>query len=139
MPKPPDGGLGDRLKRLRITAKPALTQAELARRAHVSQAYLSELESGHGRRPSGRVLLALADALGVTIADLMGASVRPALPADDLPQGLAEFAAARNLPQGDVEMLAGIRFRGDVPRSPERWQHIYDAIRLSQGLDDEQA
>lgn len=139
MPKAPDGGLGDRLRRLRTTSKPALTQAELARRANVSQAYLSELESGQGRRPSGRVLLAVADALGVTIADLMGTSLRPVSSTEELPAGLAEFAAARKLPQADVEMLAGIRFRGDVPRSPERWQHIYDAIRLSQGLDDEQA
>jgi len=129
-----DQGLGKRIKAFR--AHKHLTQADLARAARVSPAYVSELEGGAGKRPSGRVLLGLADALGVTIADLLGRQVQPAT-VDALPEGLQEFAAERGLPHADIEMLASIRFRGDPPRSARRWALIYDTIWTSRGLDDE--
>lgn len=130
-----DAGLGERLRRYRAEKK--VSQAELARTAGVSPAYLSELESGAGRRPSGRVLLGLAQALGVTIADLLGRDVRPASSESGLPPGLAEFAETNGLPEADVNMLATIRFRGEPPRTMKRWQVIYDAIRSSQLFDEE--
>ncbi len=34
-------------------------------------------------------------------------------------------------------MLASTRFRGDPPRTLRRWQHIYDAVRMSRTLDEE--
>jgi transcriptional regulator with XRE-family HTH domain len=49
-----------------------LTQNALARRAGVSQAYLSQVEAGRRVRVSASILLQLADALGVTVTDLMG-------------------------------------------------------------------
>ena len=136
MPTSPDAGLGERLRKYR--AEKRVSQAELARRADVSPAYLSELESGAGRRPSGRVLLALAEALGVTIAELLGRAVQPA-PREDapLPPGLAEFAEAKGLPEADVRMLASIRFRGEPPRTTKRWEVIYDSIRSSQIFDED--
>ncbi len=112
-----------------------LTQIALADAAGLSKTYLSELEGGAGRRPSGDVLMRLADALGVTIADLLGRHVAPASTA--LPAGLAEFARQEGLPEADVTMLASIRFRGDPPRTGRRWRHIYDAIRMSRTLDEE--
>ncbi len=137
MSKSPDDGLGDRLRRYRTDK--AMSQAELARRAEVSPAYLSELESGAGRRPSGRVLLALAQTLDVTIAELLGRDVRPvARNEDSLPPGLADFAAEHDLPESDVRMLAGIQFRGEPPRTAKRWEVIYDAIRSSRIFDEDQ-
>lgn len=136
MSKSPDDGLGERLRRYRTDKR--VSQAELARRADVSPAYLSELESGAGRRPSGRVLLAIAEALDVTIAELLGREVRPvSREGAALPPGLAEFARAHNLPEADVKMLTSIRFRGEPPRTQKRWQVIYDAIRSSQMFDEE--
>ena len=44
---------------------------------------------------------------------------------------------ARLLPESDVQMLAGIRFRGEAPRTPQRWEHIYNAIRTSQAMDED--
>ena len=32
-------------------------------------------------------------------------------------------------------MLAGIAFRGEAPRTKERWAFIYDAIKNSAGMD----
>lgn len=133
-PDSPDDGLGERIKRYR--ADKHLTQADLAKVAGISPAYLSELESGAGKRPSGRVLLGLSEALGVTIADLLARDIGPSKQ-DRLPPGLAEFASERRLPEGDVEMLASIKFRGDPPRTSRRWAMIYDTIRTSAGLDDE--
>jgi len=126
--------LGQRLRRFRDDR--GWTQAALAEQAGVSKPYLSELEGGAGRRPSAQILLKLADALGVTVADLLG---RQVLPAHDpeVPASLRDFAARKSLPDSDVRMLAGIRFRGEAPRTQERWEHIYNAIRTSQTLDDD--
>jgi transcriptional regulator with XRE-family HTH domain len=130
----PANELSKNLKRLR--AEKRLSQAALSRRAEVSPGYLSELEGGLGKRPSGQVLMRLGKALGVTIAELLGENVRPADSAIEPDQGLLAFATERNLPPSDVEMLAGIRFRGDPPRSARRWAMIYDTIVSSQLLDD---
>ncbi len=126
--------LGLRIRRFRI--EKGLIQTELASAAELSKTYISELESGAGRRPSAEVLLRIADALGVTIGDLLGRVVRPRV-SHEIPPGLAEFAEKEKLSQADVMMLASIRFRGDAPRSAHRWRHIYDAIRASRVLDDE--
>jgi transcriptional regulator with XRE-family HTH domain len=67
--------LGQRLRRFR--EERGWTQAALAEHAGVSKPYLSELEGSAGRRPSGQILLQLADALGVTVADLLGRQVVP--------------------------------------------------------------
>jgi len=112
-----------------------MTQTALARAAEISKTYLSELEGGQGTRPSADVLLRLADALGVSIADLLGRSV-VATSSQELPPGLLEFAQAEGLPDGDVRMLASIHFRGDPPKTARRWQIIYDTIRMSATLED---
>jgi transcriptional regulator with XRE-family HTH domain len=130
----PTNVLSENLKRLR--GEKRLSQAALCREANVSPAYLSELEGGHGKRPSGQVLMRLAKALGVTIAELLGESVRPGASTVEPDPSLLEFARGRNLPSSDVEMLAGIRFRGDPPRTTRRWAMIYDTIVSSQMLDE---
>jgi hypothetical protein len=80
--------------------------------------------------------LKLADALGVTVADLLGRQVLPTKD-PEIPPSLREFAKLRGLPESDVRMLAGIRFRGEAPRTPQRWEHIYNAIRTSQAMDED--
>lgn len=122
------------MKRLRADKR--LSQAALSREADVSPAYLSELEGGQGKRPSGQVLMRLAKALGATIAELLGDNVRPGDSDIEPDPSLLEFAEARKLPPSDVQMLAGIRFRGDPPKTVRRWSMIYDAIVSSQMLDD---
>ena len=49
------------------------SQAELARRAKVSQPYLNQLESGaKGKSPGVKILQRLAKALGVPVTELLG-------------------------------------------------------------------
>ena len=128
-------GIGDRLKEYRKGL--GMSQAELARKSSVSAAYVSELESGMGKRPSGEILLRLANALEVTIADLLGQDIRPGDGDPPVPDpSLLEFARERRLSRSDVEMLASIRFRGDPPRTSRRWGMIYDTIVTSRTLDE---
>ena len=130
-----ENAVGDRLKEYRKSL--GMSQADLARKSNVSAAYVSELESGLGKRPSGEILLRLANALEVTIADLLGQDIRPGDGAPPVPDPrLLAFARERRLPRSDVEMLASIRFRGDPPRTSRRWGMIYDTIVTSRTLDE---
>ena len=126
--------LAQALKRFRNDI--GMSQADLARTTGLSRAYLSELESGLGKRPSGEVLMRIADALGVTIADLLDRQVKPSQ-TSEIPEGLRDFAQQRSLPDTDVRMLASIQFRGDQPRTARRWSMIYDTIQMSQAFDEE--
>lgn len=120
--------IGRRIKTLRTQRQ--LSLSELADRAGVSKSYLSTVENETGRRPGVAVLHKIAVALGVTLADLLGRSVHPT-PATDVPESLRAFADERQLPEADVQMLAGIKFRGEAPQSKNNWQFIYDAIVMS--------
>lgn len=58
-----------RLRRLRETN--GWTQVELAKKARVTQALISQLESGKKASPSVVPLLRIARALGVTVEELV--------------------------------------------------------------------
>ena len=61
--------LGMRVKKLRIKA--GLTQGELGKKAGVTHAYMSMLESGAEDNPSLKVLKAIAKALKVKVGELL--------------------------------------------------------------------
>ena len=66
--------VGDRIRRFR--QERGLNLSRLAEQAGVSKGYLWALENDPGtRRPSAETLYAVAQALGVTMADLMGREV----------------------------------------------------------------
>ncbi len=124
---------GQRLRRYRTERGLSLTA--LAEAADLSKGYLSSLESDeHERRPSAEILYSLAKELGVTMSDLMGRKLLPAA-SPEVPQSLVDFAKQANLNEADIAMLATIRFRGEQPRTPERWRFIYDSIRNSAQMD----
>jgi transcriptional regulator with XRE-family HTH domain len=125
--------VGDRIKRFRQERGIKLT--ELAERAEISKGYLSSIEAGEGKRPSDEVLYRVADQLGVTINDLLGRRMLTETPGSS--KALEEFAAKHNLPEADIKMLASIQFRGEQPRTVERWEHIYSAIRGSRWIDEQ--
>jgi transcriptional regulator with XRE-family HTH domain len=86
------------------------------------------------RRPSADTLYAIAKALGVTMSDLMGRKLLPAA-APQVPDSLREFADEERIPEADLSMLASIQFRGEQPRTKERWRYIYTAITTSRAID----
>ena len=105
----------------------------LPHRQRSASPYLSTVEKGSGSRPGATFLHKIAQALGVTLADLVGREVLADSP--DIPIELRDFASERALPRRDVEMLAGIAFRGEAPRTKQRWAFIYDAIKSSAAMD----
>lgn len=134
MPKPRET-LGQRVRRYRQERSWTLT--ELAARADVSKGYLSDIERGEEVRLSGEKLYDIAHALGVTMSDLLGRDIITE-PKEAVPKSLETFAKAHRLPKADVHMLANINFRGDAPKSEERWALIYSAIRSSEWMDREE-
>ena len=120
--------LGSRLRDARTAQSLSLT--EVAARAGISKAYLSQLEHGASTTPSHEVLRRLATALGTSIADLTGTSEtwQPG-EANKLPASLRAFARSAKIPEADVEMLAGIHYRGKQPGEPDDWAHIYETIK----------
>ena len=125
-----------RLHQFRTEA--GLSLGQLAEKAGVSKGYLWNLENqDEEKRPSAKMLFAIANALGVTLADLLGREVTATISVTIEPS-LKRFAEEYGLPQADVDMLASVQWRGDPPRSIERWRYIYNAIRTSRALDDDQ-
>lgn len=129
--------VGQRIKRFREERD--LTASELADKAGVAKSYLSTLEHDevgtNARRPSADTLYRIAKVLGVAMSDLLGKPVITAAQTRRRPPSLVKFAESRKLPEADVEMLAGIRFRGEEPKTPERWEFIYQAIKNSAPMD----
>jgi transcriptional regulator with XRE-family HTH domain len=62
--------LGAVLKQIR-EAK-GLSQLDLAKRAKISQGYLSDLEAGEKKNPGIETLRKIAKALGVPVVELLG-------------------------------------------------------------------
>lgn len=117
--------LGDRIRALRKDM--GISQTELARRAEITKGYMSQIESNQAPRPSATVLFNVAQALGVTVADLLGRRVEPA--EQNIPESLRVFADEAGLPAQDIEMLAQIKFRGQQPQRAEDWRYIYESIK----------
>lgn len=112
---------------------------DLAEKAGISKAYLSDLENGKGGRPNIQYLLQVASCLETTIEELVkGASTSEeteAQPAGSrpLPAGLREFAQAEKLADEEVEMLAQLHFRGNRPRDAEGWRAVFQVLKAVSG------
>lgn len=121
--------VGQRIKERREELGWSLSK--LAAQANVSKGYLWSLEKGEtDARPSGRTLYRIAEALGVTMSDLLGRQVLIES-SQERPLELLAFAKRENLPETDIEMLASINFRGKRPATEQDWAFIYRAIRTS--------
>jgi transcriptional regulator with XRE-family HTH domain len=102
-----------------------LSQQELAQQVEISRNYLSEIERGEATNLSWQVRQKLAAALGLSP---VGEAVET-----DLPEGLAAFAASAKLPQDDVQMLAGLKYRGQQPTTADKWELLYNVIKMTAG------
>jgi len=133
---PEDGAIGPRIRRYR--EERGLSLSQLAAESGISKGYLWTLENEDGHsRPSANTLHEIAEALGVLISDLLGRTLSHDIDDTDIPESLRLFAEKNGLPKADIRMLASVRFRGRRPESEQRWEHIYNSIRLSQQMDEE--
>jgi transcriptional regulator with XRE-family HTH domain len=134
MPETPDR-VGRNVKEQRERA--GLSLAQLAAVTGISKAHLVRLENKPAN-PSLEILGRIAEALGVTVADLVGGPKLTYSSASDeeVPSSLKAFAEDAGLSSDEVQTLASIRFRGgDRPRTAKRWGYIYDSLNLSKSLD----
>jgi transcriptional regulator with XRE-family HTH domain len=123
--------LAKRLRQARETA--AMTQDELAAAAGVSKTYIWELEKDEAgdKKPSAEILLRIADALSVTLADLLGLpTVKVKERKVALTKSFIEFRDRMDklktpLSAEDIEELAGMSFRGGRPRTADDWHALY--------------
>ena len=126
--------LAEQLRKFR--EKAGLSLDDLAAKADVSKTYLWELErdSAGEKKPSASVLLQIAKALSVTIAELLElATTQVEDRAVELPKSLTDFQermALLGTPLSDQDLhdLAMMRFRGGQPRSPDEWHQLYLAL-----------
>jgi transcriptional regulator with XRE-family HTH domain len=127
--------IGDRIKAERTSS--GLSHARLAELTGLSKTYLIRLETDPASNPSIEVLHRIAEALDLTVADLIGAP-RVRFETDDaeIPPSLKAFADTAQLTQREFRTLASIRWRkGEEPQTPERWRFILDSLRASRQLD----
>ena len=123
--------LAGRLRQIRESKD--LTLDEVATRAKISKTYLWELEKDLAgeKKPSADVLLRIATALSVTIADLLALpTVRVQEQGIEVPSSLGEFKVRMtklNTPLSDRDLrdLAVMKFRGRQPQTADEWHQLY--------------
>src|SRR4051812_5841702 len=122
--------IGGRVRRER--QKAGMSLAQLAEATGLTKAYLVRLENQSGN-PSLEVLAQIAEALDVTIADLVNAPVMTyAGDGDAAPPSLKAFAEEAKLSSTEFRMLASIKWRrGERPETKERWRFVFDSLRAS--------
>ncbi len=129
--------LGKRIKQLR--SKQNLSLSEVARRANVSKASMSQIESGNTKRPSVQILTKIATALDVDLSELIRTAVYGPLGFSckieklniSIPQSLREFAHKEQLGAEEIEMLAGVTYKGKQPLTVSDWRFLFEAIKRS--------
>lgn len=127
-------------RRLRLERKKAgLSLARLAEISGVSRTYLLKLEKDEASNPSLEILRRIADALDITIADLLGTpSMQFDFDESAIPRSLQAFADQAGLGAKEIRMLASIRWRkGDEPQTAERWRFVLDSLKASRQLDED--
>ena len=141
--------IGRRIRDLR-TAK-GMTLPQLADVAGVNKGYLWRIEQsgedGSGARPSASTLLKIADALEVSVLQLVDeergaatganqatASVSRVADIPEISTSLQDFIKAckkkkEPLTEEAIWMLAGIRLEGRTAESVEDWEYIFQSIK----------
>ena len=114
----------------------SLSLPDLATRSGVSKAFLWEIEAGNSKRPGAETLWKISEALGVTIAHLLGrepesetTSIHP-----EINDGLRAFINERKrlgspLDPDEVEALSLVQLKGGRPRKKEQWALIYGILK----------
>ena len=127
--------LGKRVREER--EKAGLSLAQLGAAAGVTKTYLVRLENQAGN-PSVEIVAQIAEALDLTVADLVGGPVIRYVGDDaDLPASLRAFADEAKLTSADVRMLASIRWRDkDRPTTSERWRYVHQSLLMSHEIDE---
>ena len=130
--------IGSRIRSLRLEL--GLTLPQLSDKAGVSIGLLSQLENSAGAsaNPNLQTLKKIGNALGVTIADLLGkpvATSRSIVP-EKLDPGLSEFLqiARRRGVEIDEAVVQGcyaMQERDGAPKTADDWEFLYKTIKMN--------
>jgi transcriptional regulator with XRE-family HTH domain len=139
----PQAGFGQRLRRARTDR--GLTLRDISERSGISITYLSDLERGVLVNPTLDTLKKVAEALDVSLNELLGIEQEESTPSypkaleeflrdQHFRQALTEQAKRERVAPGELEdewrrAMAGIRIRGRIPRQPSDYLFIFEAIR----------
>jgi transcriptional regulator with XRE-family HTH domain len=128
--------IGARIRMYREAA--GMSLSELARSSGVSKSYLWNLENRpEHQQPSGTTLYELAKALGTTMSVLLGRKLLVEQPEPTkIDPVLAKFAKAEKLNEAEIATLASIQWRGEPPKTMDRWKYVHQALKTSRSLDD---
>lgn len=130
--------VGPRIRSLRLSH--GLTLPQLSEKAEVSIGLLSQLENAdeNSANPSLQTLRKIANALKVTIADLLGKSVATstAFIPEKLDPGLSEFlTAARKrgmtIDESVLQGCYGMQERDGAPKTADDWEFLYKTIKMN--------
>jgi transcriptional regulator with XRE-family HTH domain len=127
--------LAEQIRRAR--EKAGMTLDQLARAAGISKTYVWELEQdAEGtKKPSAELLLKIANALSITLADLMELpSVRVDNRPVEISESLREFIERMRklkikLTDAEIRDLATTRFRGGQPKTADDWHDLYRVLK----------
>jgi transcriptional regulator with XRE-family HTH domain len=124
--------LGQRIRFLRQGKGWSLS--DLAGKAEVSKAYLSDLENAAAGKPNIQYVYSIGRALGVTLNELLEDATPSARQkrrrGEDLPPGLADLQAELKLSDDEVDTLAQVNFRGNRPKDLEGWRFLLEALKM---------
>ena len=128
--------IGQRIKRFREAQ--GISLAELARKADISKGYLHSLENQAPANPTLDTLKRVADALDLTIADLIGAPKVRAIFPETLPLGLEELvkelkAEGTPLEPQTIASLASMRYRGKAPKTKDDFKMLLYVLKQATG------
>ena len=130
--------IGSRIRTLRLER--GLTLPQLSEKAEVSIGLLSQLENADedSANPNLQTLRKIANALGVTIGDLLGKAVAKsrAIVPEKLDPGLAKFLEkARKqgvaIDEAVLQGLYAMQERNGAPKTAEDWEFLYKTIKMN--------
>jgi transcriptional regulator with XRE-family HTH domain len=103
--------IGTKIKELRT--KNDLSLNQLATKANISKAYVSQLENGESSKPSAEILYNIALALNTSIAHLLGRTVSGVSQSEEveIPTNLQKIAQANGIDSISMKRLSMIQRR----------------------------
>jgi transcriptional regulator with XRE-family HTH domain len=124
-----DGGIGERIKRLRTARLPRVTQQELAERAGVSVDLIRKLEQGTKQSALLTSLGKIAQALDVDVSALVSNPVRVDSPGDGEASGILAVRRAVTTIRDDGEPATDDELRKSATLAwGHYWQNRFDVL-----------
>lgn len=123
--------IGPIIRQARATKK--LSLRDVYAMCGINASALSRLENGLNGDPSIGMLVALSKALDIPLTVLVGEPDIDLSEDASIPESLRVFAESAGLEAIDIQVLAGISYRGLRPQTTRDWWFLHEAIKRSVG------